>query len=101
MTKRIQKYDVQYIILFQPLKIVILINPPNSDSFVVLGHIAQSVMCLTADTIMSDCRSRGPILSWRLIDHEIIFTAILLPSADSRRVVISYNLVKVCAQSTG
>ena len=51
---------------------------------------------------MSDCRSRGreliPALSNTFveIDHEIISTAIL-PSADSRRVVVSY----VFAQCTG
>ena len=44
---------------------------------------------------MSDCRSRGRELIQALsntfveIDHEIISTAIL-PSADSRRVVVSY-----------
>ena len=32
----------------------------------------------------------GPILSTE-IDHEIISTAILLPSADSSRVVVSYK----------
>ena len=43
---------------------------------------------------VSDCRSRGhdfdPVSLE--IDHEIISTAILLPSADSRRVVVSYKL---------
>ena len=46
---------------------------------------------------MSDCRSRGrkfgpssvPYL--HEIDHEIISMGILLPSADSRRVVVSYK----------
>ena len=46
---------------------------------------------------LSDCRSRGreidpglvPYLSE--IDHDIISTAILLSSADSRRVVVSYK----------
>ena len=46
---------------------------------------------------MSDCRSRGHKFDPGLvpyfveIDHEIISTAILLPSADSRRVVVSYK----------
>ena len=46
---------------------------------------------------MSDCNSRGhnlipaPSHTFPEIDHEIIFTAILLPSADSRRVVVSYK----------
>ena len=46
---------------------------------------------------LSDCRSRGceffPARSntFMEIDHEIIFTAILIPSAHSRRVVVSYK----------
>ena len=45
---------------------------------------------------VSDCRSRGHEFvparshSFTEIDHEIISTAILLPSADSRRVVVSF-----------
>ena len=44
---------------------------------------------------VSDCRSRGLSLIWAQshtfgeFDHEIIFTAILLPSTDLRRVVVS------------
>ena len=63
----------------------------------MLGCVVQSVTCLTVKYV-SDCRSRGseldpgPILLWRLNDHEIISTTILLPSADSRlRVVVSYK----------
>ena len=57
------------------------------------GRVAQSVMCLTADT----CLTADPrVASWIparfntfvVADHEIISTAISLPSADSRRVVI-------------
>ena len=45
---------------------------------------------------ISDCRSRGhkfdpdPVLYFHG-DHEIISMAILFPSADSRRVVVSYK----------
>ena len=50
------------------------------------GHVVQSVTCLTTDMCLTadlGVRFRpGPI------DHEIISTAILLPSADSRRVPI-------------
>ena len=47
-------------------------------------------MCLTADTGVT---SSIPALSHNLaeIDHEIIYTAILLPSTDSRRVFVSYK----------
>ena len=53
-------------------------------------------MCLTADT----CQTADPgVVSSRParfhtfveIDHEIISMAILLPSADSRKVVVSYK----------
>ena len=55
-----------------------------------LGHIAQSVACLTADPGVA---SLIPAHSFTFveIDHEIISTAILLPFTDSRRVVVSYK----------
>ena len=46
---------------------------------------------------MSDCRPRGhkfdsgPVSYFRGDDHEIISKGILLPFADSRRVVVSYK----------
>ena len=46
---------------------------------------------------MSNCRSRGCEFdsarshNFVEIDHDIISTAILLPSVDSRRVVVSYK----------
>ena len=43
-------------------------------------------MCLTADPGVASS------ITFAEIDHEIISTAILLPSADSRRVVVSYKL---------
>ena len=63
------------------------------------GRIAQLVTCLTADTFLTadpGVASSIPARSHTFveIDHEIISMAILLPSADSRRVV-------VCAQSSG
>ena len=56
----------------------------------VLGCVAQSVMFLTADPGVA---SLIPARSHTFveIDHEIISTAILLPSADSRMVVVSYK----------
>ena len=60
------------------------------------GGLAQSVTCLTADTFLTaDPGVASPIPprshTFTDIDHEIISTAILLPSADSRRVVVSYK----------
>ena len=56
----------------------------------------KSVTCLTADM----CQTADPGVASLIlalshtfaeIDHEIISKAILLPSADSRRVVVSYK----------
>ena len=66
------------------------------------GRVAQSVMCLTADTWLTadTCPTADPGVGSSIqarsdtfveIDHEIISTTILLPSADSRRVVVSYK----------
>ena len=51
---------------------------------------AQSIMCLTADPAVT---SLIPAWSHTFaeIDHEIISTAIFLPSVDSRRVFVSYK----------
>ena len=55
-----------------------------------MGCLAQSVTCLTADSgAMSLIRARSH--TFAEIDHEIISTAIRLPSADLRRVVVSYK----------
>ena len=55
-----------------------------------VGRIAQSVTCLTAGP---GVQSLIPALSHSSveIDHEIISVVILLHSADSRRVVVSYK----------
>ena len=52
----------------------------------LLGCIARSVTCLTADP---GVESLIPVWSHTFveIDHEIISTAIILPSVDSRKVV--------------
>ena len=52
--------------------------------------IMQSVTCLTAVPVVVNLISAGSHTFVEL-DHEIISTAILLPSADSRRVVVSYK----------
>ena len=63
-----------------------------------LTCVAQSVTCPTADTCTCLAANSGVASSiparshtFAEIDHEIISTAILLPSADSRRVVVSYK----------
>ena len=54
------------------------------------SRIAQSVTCLTADPGVTSLILARPH-TFVEIDHEIISMAILLPSADSRRVVVSYK----------
>ena len=50
----------------------------------------QSVTCLTADSgVLSSIQARSHTLV--KIDHEIISMAVLLPSSDLRRVVVSYK----------
>ena len=59
------------------------------------GHVAQSVTCLATDaspTADPGVPSLIPANTFMKIDHEIISTAILLPSADSRWVAVSYKL---------
>ena len=54
------------------------------------GHVAQSVKCLTSDP---EVASLIPALShtFVLIDQEMISMVILLPSADSKRVVVRHK----------
>ena len=57
---------------------------------------AQSVSCLTADMCLTADPGVPSSIAARSntfveTDHEIISTAILLPSADSRRVIVSYK----------
>ena len=56
----------------------------------LLGCVVQLVTCLTADPGVASL-----IPAWShtfmMIDHKIIFTDIILNSADSRRVVVSYK----------
>ena len=58
------------------------------------GHVAQSVTCLTSDMCLNadpGVANSIPARSHTFADHEIISTTILLPSADSRRVVARYK----------
>ena len=75
------------------MKFILLINIKMP---IVPGREAQSVICLTADT----CRTADPGIPSSIparshtfleIDYEIISMAILFPSPDSRRVVVSYK----------
>ena len=67
------------------------------------GRVAQSVTCLATDA----CLTADPGVASSIparphtfveIDHEIIFTVILLPSADSFKKGCCQLQAKVCAQ---
>ena len=87
---------------------------PDSDSrklnlsliYQVPGRVAQSVTCLATDTSLTadpGVASSIPARSHTFveIDHEIISTVILLPSAESFKKGCCQLQAKVCARSTG
>ena len=70
------------------------------------GRVAQSVTCLATDaSLTADPGVPSSILarshSFVEIDHEIISTVILLPSAESFKKGCCQLQAKVCARSTG
>ena len=72
----------------------------------LLGRVAQSVTCLATDVCLTtDLRVASSILAlshtFVEIDHEIISTVILLPSAESFKKGCCQLRAKVCARSTG
>ena len=74
--------------------------------FEVPGSVGQSVTCLATDACLTaDPGVASSILAWSHtlveIDHEIISTAILLPSADSFKKGCCQLQAKVCTRSTG
>ena len=70
------------------------------------GRVAQSVTCLSTDTCLTadpGVASSIPVRSHTFveIDHEIISTVILLPSADLFKKGCCQLQAKVCARITG
>ena len=70
------------------------------------GRVAQSVMCLATDACLTADPGVASSIPARYhtfveIDHEIISTVILLPSADSFKKCCCQLQAKVCAQITG
>ena len=70
------------------------------------GRVAQSVTCLVTDVCLTadpGVASSIPVRSHTFveIDHEIISTVILLPSADSFKKGCCQLQAKVCARITG
>ena len=70
------------------------------------GHVAQSLKCLATDACLTadpGVASSIPARSHTFmeIDHEIIYSVILLPSAESFKKGCCQLQAKVCARSTG
>ena len=71
-----------------------------------MGRVVQSVTCLATDaSLTTDPGVASLILAWSHtfveIDHEIISTVILLPSAESFKNGCCQLQAKVCARSNG
>ena len=76
------------------------------DKMPVPGCVVQSVTCLATDgSLTADPGVASSIPAWSHnfveIDHEIISTVILIPSADSFKKGCCQLQAKVCARSTG
>ena len=74
--------------------------------FCLPGRVAQSVTCLATDaSLTADPGVASSIPAWSHtfveIDHEIVSTVILLPSAESFKKGCCQLQAKVCARSTG
>ena len=73
---------------------------------VILGRVAQLVTCLATDASLTADPGVASLIPARShtfveIDHKIISTVILLPSAESFKKGCCQLQAKVCAQSTG
>ena len=97
--------------MFQNLKqIFYVLNSTNHQKMnytsYIPGRVAQSVTCLATDASLTadpGVASSIPARSHTFveIDHEIISTVILLPSAESFKKGCCQLQAKVCARSTG
>ena len=80
--------------------------PPSHHKVDLPGRVAQSVTCLATDACLtadSGVASSIPVRSHTFveIDHEMISTVVLLPSADSFKKGCCQLQAKVCARITG
>ena len=81
-------------------------DPDEMPHYVAPGRVAQSVTCLATDACLTadpGVASSIPVRSHTFveIDHEIISTVILLPSADIFKKGCCQLQAKVCARITG
>ena len=78
----------------------------HTQNFFLSGRVAQSVTCLATDASLTAYPGVASSIPARFhtfveIDHEIISTVILLPSAESFKKGCCQLQAKVCARSTG
>ena len=99
---RVLNRSVQHMFCLRNKKIVFLLHTLTTGLLSAAGNVSGY-------TCKSDCRS-GPGVASAIpapshtfveIDHEIISTVILLPSAESFKKGCCQLQAKVCAQSTG
>ena len=86
--------------------VLIALATNKGSHYPALGRVAQSVTCLATDASLTanpGVPSSIPARSDTFveIDHEIISTVILLPSAESFKKGCCQLQAKVCARSTG
>ena len=84
--------------------LLIYCHEPSINLYIP-GRVGQSVTCLATDaSLIADPGVASSILAWSHtfleIDHEIISTVILLPSAESFKKGCCQLQAKVCARST-
>ena len=77
-----------------------------ATTILVPGHVAQSVTCLATDGSLNADPGVASLIPARShtfveIDHEIISTVILLPSAELFKKGCCQLQAKVCARSNG
>ena len=82
------------------------VSPCKDHNYSEPGHVAQSVTCLAADACLTadpGVASSIPVRSHTFveIDHAMISTVILLPSADSFKKGCCQLQAKGCARITG
>ena len=100
-------YSLTYLLLHIPnLFSVLSITLNVLTHLPTPGRVAQSVTCLATDASLTadpGVASSIPARSHTFveIDHEIISTVILLPSAESFKKGFCQLQAKVCARSTG
>ena len=103
-SERVIKLKTHSFIYIQLENFAFLLRISSQEKFT--GPRAQSVTCLATDTCLTADPGVASLIPARYhtfveIDHEIISTVILLPSADLFKKGCCQLQAKVCAQITG